>query len=75
MTKITRRGAGQLDAGAVVGATLGGVLAPRPAGAPERDRHAFANRYSFRPGERITLAPGLDCVHLFDAHSGVNLMP
>jgi multiple sugar transport system ATP-binding protein len=35
---------------------------------------AFAERYSFRPGERIALAPRLDCVHLFDAQSGVNLM-
>jgi len=35
---------------------------------------AFADRYSFRPGERIALAPRLDCVHLFDAQSGVNLM-
>jgi len=34
---------------------------------------AFAERYSFKPGERITLAPRLDCVHLFDAQSGVNL--
>jgi multiple sugar transport system ATP-binding protein len=36
---------------------------------------AFAERYSFKPGERIALAPRLDCVHLFDAQSGVNLMP
>jgi len=35
---------------------------------------AFAERYSFKPGERIALAPRLDCVHLFDAQSGVNLM-
>ncbi|MGE0118732.1 MAG: ABC transporter ATP-binding protein [Dongiaceae bacterium] len=35
---------------------------------------AFADRYNFRPGERITLAPRLDCVHLFDAQSGINLM-
>ena len=35
---------------------------------------AFAERYSFA-GERIALAPRLDCVHLFDAQSGVNLMP
>jgi multiple sugar transport system ATP-binding protein len=36
---------------------------------------AFAERYSFKPGERIALAPRLDSVHLFDAQSGVNLMP
>jgi multiple sugar transport system ATP-binding protein len=35
---------------------------------------AFADRYSFRPGERIALAPRLDSVHLFDAQSGSNLM-
>jgi multiple sugar transport system ATP-binding protein len=35
---------------------------------------AFAERYGFRPGERIALAPRLDCVHLFDAQSGINLM-
>jgi multiple sugar transport system ATP-binding protein len=35
---------------------------------------AFSERYGFRPGERITLAPKLDCVHLFDAQSGINLM-
>jgi multiple sugar transport system ATP-binding protein len=35
---------------------------------------AFAERYTFRPGERIALAPRLDCVHLFDAQSGINLM-
>jgi multiple sugar transport system ATP-binding protein len=35
---------------------------------------AFAERHSFKPGERITLAPRLDCVHLFDAQSGLNLM-
>ena len=35
---------------------------------------AFADRYSFRPGERIALAPRLEAVHLFDAQSGVNLM-
>jgi multiple sugar transport system ATP-binding protein len=35
---------------------------------------AFAERHGFRPGERIALAPRLDCVHLFDAQSGVNLM-
>ena len=34
---------------------------------------AFAERHSFKPGERITLMPRLDCVHLFDAQSGVNL--
>ncbi len=36
---------------------------------------AFSDRFSFRPGERIALAPRLDAVHLFDAQSGVNLMP
>jgi multiple sugar transport system ATP-binding protein len=35
---------------------------------------AFADRYNFRPGERIALAPRLESVHLFDAQSGVNLM-
>jgi multiple sugar transport system ATP-binding protein len=35
---------------------------------------AFSERYGFRPGERIALAPRLDCVHLFDAQSGSNLM-
>jgi multiple sugar transport system ATP-binding protein len=35
---------------------------------------AFAERHAFRPGECITLAPRLDCVHLFDAQSGINLM-
>ena len=35
---------------------------------------AFSERYGFRPGERITLAPKLDSVHLFDAQSGINLM-
>jgi multiple sugar transport system ATP-binding protein len=35
---------------------------------------AFGERYGFRPGERITLAPKLDRVHLFDAQSGINLM-
>jgi multiple sugar transport system ATP-binding protein len=35
---------------------------------------AFAERYGFRPGERIALAPRLDSVHLFDAQSGINLM-
>jgi multiple sugar transport system ATP-binding protein len=35
---------------------------------------AFTERYSFRPGERIALKPRLDCVHLFDAKSGINLM-
>jgi len=35
---------------------------------------AFAERHSFKPGERITLVPRLDCVHLFDAQSGLNLM-
>ena len=35
---------------------------------------AFTERYGFQPGERITLAPRLDCVHLFDAQSGINLM-
>jgi multiple sugar transport system ATP-binding protein len=35
---------------------------------------AFGERYAFRPGERIALAPRLDCVHLFDAQSGINLM-
>src|SRR5215470_4330224 len=34
---------------------------------------AFAERYGFKPGDRIALAPRLDCVHLFDAQSGVNL--
>jgi len=120
LTKVTRRDAVQLGAGAVVGVTLGGVLAPWPAGAPGRDGQAiwygirpdhlsvadgggfgamvdvveatgadalvfaragnqricgaFAERYNFRLGERIALAPRLDCVHLFDAQSGVNLM-
>jgi multiple sugar transport system ATP-binding protein len=35
---------------------------------------AFTERYGFRSGERIALAPRLDCVHLFDAQSGSNLM-
>ena len=35
---------------------------------------AFAERHGFRPGESIVLAPRLDCVHLFDAQSGTNLM-
>jgi multiple sugar transport system ATP-binding protein len=35
---------------------------------------AFSERHGFRPGERIALAPRLDCVHLFDAQSGINLM-
>jgi multiple sugar transport system ATP-binding protein len=35
---------------------------------------AFAERHSFRPGERIALAPRLDCVHLFDAETGINMM-
>jgi multiple sugar transport system ATP-binding protein len=35
---------------------------------------AFTERYSFRPGERIALKPRLDCVHLFDTKSGINLM-
>ena len=34
---------------------------------------AFSERYSFKPGEHITLKPRLDCVHLFDAKSGINL--
>ena len=34
---------------------------------------AFAERHGFRPGECIALAPRLDCVHLFDAQSGINL--
>ena len=33
----------------------------------------FAERHDFRPGECIALAPRLDCVHLFDAQSGINL--
>jgi multiple sugar transport system ATP-binding protein len=36
---------------------------------------AFADRYNFRSGGCITLAPRPDCVHLFDSPSGVNLMP
>jgi multiple sugar transport system ATP-binding protein len=35
---------------------------------------SFSERYNFRPGDRIGLVPRLDCVHLFDGHSGVNLM-
>jgi multiple sugar transport system ATP-binding protein len=35
---------------------------------------SFAERHGFRPGQRIGLAPRLDCVHLFDGQSGVNLM-
>jgi multiple sugar transport system ATP-binding protein len=35
---------------------------------------AFSERHGFRPGERIALAPRLDCVHLFDAQSGINLL-
>jgi multiple sugar transport system ATP-binding protein len=35
---------------------------------------AFSERHGLRPGERIALAPRLDCVHLFDAKSGINLM-
>ena len=34
---------------------------------------AFAERHGFRPGECIALAPRPDCVHLFDAQSGINL--
>ncbi len=34
---------------------------------------AFSERYSFKPGEHITLKPRLDCIHLFDAESGINL--
>jgi multiple sugar transport system ATP-binding protein len=34
---------------------------------------AFAERHSFKPGERITLVPRLESVHLFDAETGVNL--
>ncbi len=59
LTKIARRDVVQLGAGAVVGVTLCG---------------ACAERFNFRPGERIALAPRLDCAHLFDAQSGVNLM-
>jgi multiple sugar transport system ATP-binding protein len=33
----------------------------------------FAERHTFRPGERIALKPRLDSVHLFDATSGKNL--
>ncbi len=35
---------------------------------------AFSERYGFRPGERIALAPRLNSVHLFDAQTGINLM-
>jgi len=34
---------------------------------------AFSERHNFKPGERITLRPRLDCIHLFDAKSGINL--
>lgn len=47
MTKITRRDAVQLGAGAVVGDMLGGVSAPRPLGAPGRDGQAIC--YGPRP--------------------------
>ncbi|MCC7272290.1 MAG: sn-glycerol-3-phosphate ABC transporter ATP-binding protein UgpC [Alphaproteobacteria bacterium] len=33
----------------------------------------FTERYSFRPGERVTLMPKLDVVHLFDAETGRHL--
>jgi len=36
---------------------------------------SFSERYNFRPGDRIGLVPRLDCVHLFDRQSGINLMP
>jgi multiple sugar transport system ATP-binding protein len=36
---------------------------------------AFSERHGFRPGERIALAPRLECVHLFDAQSGTSMMP
>ena len=39
----------------------------------KRFETAFAERHNFKPGERITLMPRLDCVHLFDAQTGVNL--
>ncbi len=35
---------------------------------------SFSERYDFRPGDRIGLVPRLDCVHLFDGQSGINLM-
>ncbi len=35
---------------------------------------SFSERRDFRPGARIALAPRLNCVHLFDAQSGINLM-
>ncbi len=33
----------------------------------------FRDRHSFRPGETIHLKPDLNCVHLFDAATGVRL--
>jgi multiple sugar transport system ATP-binding protein len=36
---------------------------------------SFSERYNLRPGDRMGLVPRLDCVHLFDRQSGMNLMP
>jgi multiple sugar transport system ATP-binding protein len=35
----------------------------------------FSERHAFRPGERITLSPRLESIHLFDSESGQVILP
>jgi multiple sugar transport system ATP-binding protein len=68
-----------LSLGGTTGGFLAGVNVVEPTGADtfvfsKLDGHeicaTFAERYSFKPGELITLQPRLDAVHLFDQDSG-----